>query len=74
MGLERIGQIIFGIITVLFLFAALPTFMTLISNAGIVDPVLQGAAFLTLFIFVVVVIYVAFRGEQKPEIPTLMGE
>lgn len=71
MGLERINQIIYGAIAVLFLFAALPTLMTLIAGAGITDPILQGAAFLTIFIFVVVTIYVAFRGEQNDTIPSL---
>ena len=71
MGLERIGQIIFGGIAVLFLFAALPTLLTVMNGAGITDPILQGASFLALAVFVVVTIYVAFKGEGNDSVPAL---
>lgn len=74
MGLERISQIILGVIIVLFLFAMLPTLVILIAGAGITDPVLQGAAFLVLFVFVIVTIYAAFKGESKPSLPSFPTE
>jgi len=63
MGLDRVSQIIFGIIATMFLLIVLPTLYALISNAGVTDPILQSATYLALLIFVIVTIYVAFKGN-----------
>jgi len=74
MGLDRISQIILGVITVLFLFALLPTVITLVTGAGITDPVLQSAAYLVVVLFVVVTIYAAFRKEQGDSLPSFPSD